>query len=143
MEDVISRRESRNPFIRATPCFLLCRNAVLFFLYVQPPVPLEHRLSPGDGNIPASNTSALLYARTRTWTETIPPPNTQRSLSTPVCVCTMLGVTQTSNTATWWYVHGKQRGWKGGDRLKAEVLKLADWSLVMAVRSSVSRVQVI
>lgn len=46
-------------------------------------------MTAGDGNIPASNTSALLYARTRASTETIhppPPADTQRRMSTPVSV---------------------------------------------------------
>ena len=112
-------------------------------------------MTAGDGNIPASNTSALLYARTRASTETIhppPPADTQRRMSTPVSVrgsASRRPATGDQRGGT--YIRrtgveteregerGRERRKREGERAREEVLKLADRSLVMAVRSSLYR----
>ena len=103
----------------------------------------SRRLTAGDGNIPASNTSALLYARTRACTETIHPRHATPNVHPPCLYAGsasrrpatgLRGSTYTRSNAGGNSGRGWRRGWLG-----AEVLKLADRSLVMAVRSSLYR----
>lgn len=71
----------------------LVQKQVLPSFFLPPPPPPLQRVTAGDGNIPASNTSALLYARTRASTETIHPRHATPNVHPRVR--TRLGVTQT------------------------------------------------
>lgn len=60
IRDRIIRRHLETPFIRATPCFSCCAEArAPFFPASRPPRPSPPPPLAGDGNIPASNTSAF------------------------------------------------------------------------------------